>query len=493
MTEPIRAAAVDLGAESGRVVLGAFDGERLTVREVHRFPNAPLRLPTGLHWNLPGLYQSILEGLRRAAREDGSPVRSVGVDTWGVDFALVDRTGALIGLPFHYRDARTGGMVAVAEAAVGREEIFRRTGIQFMEINTLYQLLAMTRGGAPALQAADRLLMIPDLLHYWLTGSMANEWTNATTTQCVSVETGTWDRDLLGRLGIPTHFLPDLCPPGTDLGPLAPAVAEETGCGEARVVVPATHDTASAVAAVPGEGEHVAYVSSGTWSLVGVVASRPAVTEAALRINVTNEGGLGGSYRVLKNVMGLWLVQQIQRALARGGEEYTYEALTRLAGEAAGAPALFDPDDPAFLRPGDMPARIREACQRTGQAAPETVGGMVRSTLVSLACKYRWVLDRLEELLGRRLTAVHVVGGGSRNSLLCRLTADITGRTVWAGPAEATAIGNLLVQLTALGHLGSPADYPAVVRSSFPPQAYEPGGGEAAEETYRRWREVTGL
>lgn len=493
MAQRLCLAAVDLGAESGRVVLGAFDGQRLAVEEAHRFANVPLRLPTGLYWNLPGLYQAVVEGLRRAARTAGGQLASAGVDTWGVDFALVDRSGDLVCMPRHYRDARTEGMVDAAAAVVGREEIFRRTGIQFMEINTLYQLLAMARAGAPALQAAHRLLLIPDIVHYWLTGAMANEWTNATTTQCVSVHTGTWDRELLERLGIPTHLLHDLIPPGTDLGPVTGAVAEEVGC-PLRVVVPATHDTASAVAAVPvADPAESAYISSGTWSLVGVVSPRPVVTGAALAANVTNEGGVGGTYRVLKNVMGLWLVQQVQRALARDGAEYTYADLTRLAAAEAGPPALFDPDEPAFLRPGDMPARIREACARLGQPVPETPGALVRSILASLACKYRWVLDRLEELLGRRIAVVHVVGGGARNELLCQLTADVTGRPVLAGPVEATALGNLLVQLKALGHLASPADFPAVVRASCDLVPYEPAGAAQGEALYQRWRAATGL
>lgn len=485
-------AAIDVGGETGRVMAGGFDGNRLRIAEVHRFANIPLQLPDGLHWNLPALYQSIVDGLGHYRAEFGAAPVSVGIDTWGVDFGLVDRSGALLGLPFHYRDTRTAGLIAAAEDRIGRQEIFKHTGIQFLEINTLYQLMAMARADAPVLDAASRLLMVPDLLHYWLTGVLANERTNATTTQCLSVETGTWDCDLLSRLGIPSHFLHQPCEPGTELGPLARPVAGETGCATTRVVLPATHDTASAVAAVPGTGD-VVYISSGTWSLVGALSPRPVLSDAALRFNFTNEGGLRGSYRVLKNVMGLWLVQQIQHALARTDRPYSYVELAALANSEGHQPALFDPDEPEFLRPGDMPSRIRAVCQGSGQAAPETVGALMRSTLTSLACKYRWVVERLEELLGRRLTAIHVVGGGTRNKLLCRLTAEVTGREVWAGPAEATAIGNMLVQLMSLGRLSAPADFPAVVRASFQPERYEPGRQETADEVYGRWREVTGL
>lgn len=479
---------MDLGADSGRVMLGAFDGGRLSLTEAHRFANAPLQLPTGLHWNVGGLYQHILDGLRRCAAEPGPAPAGIGVDTWGVDFGLLDRNGTLLGLPQHYRDERTRGLIEVAAARAGRAEIFRRTGIQFMEINSLYQLLAMARAGSPALAAAQRLLMMPDLLHYWLTGVMANEWTNATNTQAVSVHTGTWDTELLARLGIPTHFLhPELGRPGAILGPLTPAAATDTGCAGARVVVPATHDTACAVAAIPGGGADMAYISSGTWSLVGVVSDRPVLSDAALAANITNEGGLDGTYRVLKNVMGLWLVQQVRLSLGRSGQEYSHADLVELAARAQEPPALFDPDEPDLLRPGDIPGHIRACCRRSGQTPPETTGALVRSILVSLACKYRWVLDRLEELTGRNLGAVHVVGGGGRNTLLNQLTADMTGRPVWSGPVEATALGNLLVQLRALGHLGSAADFPAVVRASFPPAAYEPQDRSGADALYGRW------
>lgn len=490
MYQQVRAAAVDLGAENGRVVVGSFDGERLSLTEAHRFVNTPVQLPTGLHWNLPGLFQATLEGLRRAAQGTGGAVASVGVATWGVDFGLVDRTGALLGLPYHYRDLRTRGLVREAQKLLGAQEIYRRNGIQFMEFNTLYQLWAMARAGAPSLAAAHRLLLMPDLLHYWLTGVMANEWSQATTTQFLSHQTGGWDLELLERLAIPTHFLGDLSMPGTRLGPLTGAVAEETGCGSTQVVLPPTHDTASAISAVPGTGEGAAYISSGTWSLVGAAAPQPVLSEEALAANLTNEGVLEGTYSVHQNVMGLWLVQQIRATLARAGQEYSYPDLTRLAEAATAQPALFDPDDPAFFRPGDHPSLIREICRRTGQTFPETVGDLVRSTLVSLACKYRWVLDRLERILSRRLTVVHVVGGGSRNRLLCQLTADITGRPVLAGPPEATAVGSLLVQMRSLGYLGATADFTSVVRASFPLEQFDPRGGEGADETYQRWRSV---
>jgi len=478
--------AFDLGAESGRAVLGRFDGERLHLSEVHRFSNEPVRLPDGLHWDVLRLFGEVKRGLMLCASEHGQPA-GVGVDAWGVDFALLDRRGALLGNPYHYRDRRTEGMMEEAFRRVPRQEIFERTGIQFMQINTLYQLLAMVVGGSPALEVAETFLTIPDLFNYWLSGRAVCEFTSATTTQFYDPRAGAWATSLLERLGLPTGFLPEVIPPATSLGPLAPFVAEETGVGEVPVIAPACHDTGSAVAAVPASGQGHAYISSGTWSLVGVEVREPVITPQSLASNFTNEGGVCGTFRLLKNVMGLWLVQECRRAWAQEGEQHSYEELARVAQAAPPFAALVDPDDPSFLRPPDMPAAIRDYCIRTGQRPPQDRGATVRCALEGLALRYRWVIERLEEMQGRPIRAINVVGGGSRNRLLCQLTADATGRPVVAGPAEATAVGNIIVQALALGEVSSLSEARALVRRSFDLATYEPRERASWDEAYARF------
>jgi rhamnulokinase len=472
MNERASFMAVDLGAESGRLFLGSFDGERVDLREVHRFPNEPVRVADGLHWDVLRIVHEVKEGLAKAARESGD-LASVGVDTWGVDFALLDRDGALVSNPYHYRDPRTEGMMERAAERVTDEELYRTTGIQFLPLNSLYQLLAFE--DSPLLEAADTLLMMPDLLGYWLTGEKACEYTVATTTQLYDLGAGDWARELMRKLNIPARIFPEIVPSGTQLGTLLSEVREETGLGEIPVTATATHDTASAVVAVPAEGPF-AYISSGTWSLVGVEADGPVTSEKALRHNFTNEGGFGGTVRLLRNVMGLWLLQECRRTWARDGHDHSYEELVRLAEAAPPFGPLVDPDHPGFLAPGDMPARIRDFCAKTGQSLAEEPGAVVRCVFESLALKYRWVLERAEEVSGQRAEAVHVVGGGARNALLCRLTAGATRRPVVAGPIEATVLGNVMVQAYARGYVGSLAEIREVVRTSTEVQTYATGG-----------------
>ncbi len=482
--------AVDLGAESGRAVLGRFDGERMATEEVHRFPNVPVRLPDGLHWDVLRVFGEVRDGLAKAVGEVGR-IESLGVDSWGVDFALLDRDGALVSNPYHYRDPRTAGMEERAASRVPREDIYGVTGIQFMPINTLYQLLAMEN--SPLLRAAESLLMIPDLLNYWLTGERACEFTIASTTQLCDARSGGWARHLIERMGLPDRIFGEIVPPGTQLGPLLPEVAGETGVKERfPVTAVASHDTASAVVAVPAEREDFAYISSGTWSLVGMELAEPAITPEGMRANFTNEGGFGGTTRFLKNVMGLWLLQECRRTWSREGREYSYEELARRAEEAPAGGPLVDPDHPSFLPPGDMPGRIRRFCRETGQRAPEEPGEISRCVLESLALKCRWVLERAEEITGRRVEVIHVVGGGVRNTLLCQLTADATRRPVRAGPVEATALGNLMVQIYARGYLGSLEEIRAAVRGSpVELRDYEPkGDGDEWEDAYARLQGV---
>jgi rhamnulokinase len=481
--------AFDLGAESGRGVAGSFDGETLALEEIHRFPNGPVKVLDSLHWDVLRLFEEIKEALRICAQKFGD-VMSIGVDTWGVDFGLLGRGDLLLGNPYHYRDKRTDGMLEEAFRRVSRREIFEQTGIQFMQLNTLYQLLSMAVEGSPILEMAETLLMMPDLFNFWLTGVKVSEFSIATTTQFYNPRARSWAEDLLGRMGLPTRILPEIVPSGTVLGEFLPSVREEVGLESAKVIAPTCHDTASAVAAVPARGEDWLYISSGTWSLMGVELEEPIINEESLRLNFTNEGGYGGRIRFLKNIMGLWLVQESRRTWARGGEEHSYPELTEMAATAPSFKAFVEPDHKAFLPPGDMPARIREFCLQTDQPAPETKGEIVRCALESLALKYRWTMERLEELLGKRFDTIHVVGGGSRNELLCQFTAEATGRTVLAGPSEATAIGNIMVQALALGYVGSHQEAREVVRRSFDLREYEPAGDAGWDEAYDRFLKI---
>src|SRR5215216_2924533 len=463
--------AVDLGAESGRVVLGRFDGGRVSLEEVHRFPNTSVRLPDGLHWDVLRFLSEIKDGLAKAMRKE--EIEGIGIDSWGVDFGLLDGEGALVSNPYHHRDARTEGMMEEAFGLVPKEEIYQITGIQFLPINTLYQLLAMR--GSPLLEAAETMLLIPDLMNYWLTGEKACEYTNATTTQLLDLQEDRWARYLFEGMDLPSRILGPIVPPATELGPLLPEVAEEIGAGPPVFAI-ASHDTASAVVAVPAEGENFAYISSGTWSLVGVETPEPVVSQEAMEANFTNEGGFGRRTRLLKNVMGLWILQECRRQWAREGNDHSYEELALLAEDAPPAGPLVDPDHPSFLAPGDMPSRIRRFCEATDQRAPEEVGQVARCIFESLALKYQWVVAQAGEIAGQNVEAVHIVGGGSQNFLLCQLTADATQLPVLAGLVEATALGNVMVQAYARGYVGSLEEIRAVMRRSTGIDLYAPGG-----------------
>ena len=476
------ALAVDLGASGGRIVSGVFDGRLLELEEIHRFENGPVAMGGRLIWDLPRLWQEVVVGLRAAAARHGGGVASVGVDTWGVDFSFLAADDALLANPVCYRDPRTRGLLAAAAAIVPREEIFAATGLQFMEINSLYQLLALR--GSPVLEVADRLLMIPDLFHWLLSGRRSNERTNATTSQCFDPRANDWAFAMLERFGLPRRIFGTVIEPGTDLGPLRPEVAAETGLHAARVVVPGTHDTASAVVAVPAAEPPSSrpdwcYVSLGTWALVGAELDRPLVTPECLALNFTNEGGVGGTTRLLKNVCGLWLVQQCRAAWRRQGKEWTWDQLTALAAEAPPLVTLVDPDDPALVAPADMPEAIRGLARAAGEPVPESTAAVVRTALESVAAAIRRRIGELDTLLGRRIGRVHLVGGGVKNRLLCQMIADATGRPVVAGPVEATAIGNLLVQLTARAGVVDLRAMREIVRQSFEPETFEPRAAAA--------------
>jgi rhamnulokinase len=483
--------AVDLGAQSGRVACGRFDGERLSVSDVHRFPNVPVRTRGTLQWDILRLYDGILEGLRSAAR-DHLQVDSIGVDSWAVDFGLLDRRGRLIQSPEHYRDARRASSVDRVLAVVPSRELYERTGIQHLPINTIFGLAAMAADGDPALAVADQLLLIPDLLHYWLAGTRVTEFTNATTTQCFDPREGAWAVDLLERLEIPARIFPEVVQAGTRLGPLSADVAEETGLEGAHLVATATHDTAAAVAAIPFERPGDAYISAGTWSLVGIEVPQPMIDDRTFAANLTNEGGVGGRIRLLRNVTGLWLLHECRRGWALAGTD-SFSQVLELARDAAPLRSFIDVDDPLFSVPGDMPARVRDFCATTGQPQPEDRGAVVRCILESLALKHQQALELLRRAAGATPAAVHIVGGGSRNELLCQMTAEATELPVLAGPAEATEIGNLLVQAMALGELASLEEGRDVVRASFRPVAYAPREPAAWREARERFEQIVSV
>jgi rhamnulokinase len=470
MNATLNLAAVDLGASSGRVMLARFDNERLTLDEAHRFSNGPMQVQDHLYWDVSHLFEEIKTGLSKA--EQVAPIRGLGLDTWGVDFALLDKNDQLAGNPYHYRDPHTNGMLEKAFELVGRDEIFERTGIQLMQINSLFQLLALK--DSDVLRRAKTFLMVPDLFNFWLTGRKANEYSNATTTQFYNPSIKGYDHELLAKLDLPTDIYPEIVPPGTRLGTLLPSVAQEINLSSIPVIAPACHDTGSAVAAVPMENPRAAYISSGTWSLVGVEVKEPVITPQSLSYNFTNEGGVDESVLLMKNVSGMWLVQECRRTWQSEGRSYSWEEITALAEGASSFTNFIDPDHPDFLNPPDMPAAIQRFCARAGQPVPESDPAILRCIFESLALKYRWVLEKLEELLGYELEVVHIIGGGSQNRLLCQLTADASGKSIIAGPIEATAIGNALVQAISLGYIASLAEGRGLVARSFPLKDYQP-------------------
>ncbi len=479
--------AVDLGAESGRGILGRLEDGRVHLSEVHRFPNSPVRLPDGLHWDVLRLLAEVKRSIVLACQAGEGQLDGIGVDAWGVDFGLLDRTGALIANPMHYRDSRTDGMLDEVLKIVPKEDVFSQTGIQFMQINTLYQLFSLVWHNSPTLKIAETFLTMPDLFNYWLTGRKVSEFSNATTTQCYDPVRGVWAAPLLQRLGISTEIFPEIVPPGAVLGPLTNLLADDLCVPTAQVIAPACHDTGSAVAAVPADSDSYAWISSGTWSIMGVNVDQPLINEQTLKFNMTNEGAVNGQFRLSKNIMGLWLVQECRRTWEHQGELLTYEDMTRLAAEAPALRSFVDPDSGDFLKPGDMPARIQAYCERTGQPVPESKGAVLRCALESVALRYRWVLERLETLLDKRLEVVHIVGGGTKNRLLSQLAADATGRKVITGPVEATATGNVLIQAMALGDIASLDDLREVVRCSFDVETFEPSGAPGWDEAYRKF------
>lgn len=464
--------AIDLGATSGRVMEIAFDGAQLHLSEIHRFPNIPVQTPDALHWDVLRLWHEITSGISAATN-----AASIGLDCWGVDYALLDSAGELLANPYHYRDPRTNGAMDWVFERMPRREVFARTGIQFMPLNALYQLAASVRDGSPLLDHAASMLTIADLFNYWLTGSKTCEFTEATTMQLYNPALADWDRELMDAVGIPTDILTPIAQPGTNIG----------SYNRIDVILPACHDTGSAVVAMPSTSENTAYLSSGTWSLLGLELDEPIISDAAYEANVTNEGGYDGTWRLLKNIMGLWVVDQCRATWKAAGNDYNFAQLTAMVQSAAPFQAFIEPDDPVFLPPGDMPARVIAYCQRTGQPPPENDAEVMATVYVSLAYKYRYVLEQLMAVSGREVELLHIIGGGSRNALLSQMTANAIGRQVIAGPAEATATGNAIVQLIAIGELASVAEARAMLSGAEDLVRFEPQDSAAWDAHYTRF------
>jgi rhamnulokinase len=481
--------AIDIGASSGRHLIGRFDGKRLALQEVYRFENGPVDILGHQHWDFLGQWTDIKKGVRAASELDVE-IASLGVDTWGVDFGLIGPGNTLLGNPYHYRDTRTNGILEKAFEIVPRKTIFQKTGLQFMQFNTLFQLLAMKLNNSAILDSAESLLMMPDLFHWLLSGLKSNEMTNATTSQCYNPIVGDWATDLLEMFGLPTGLFGPISQPGTILGPM------RSGLGlKANVVLPGSHDTASAIMAVPtvskvGSRPDWCYLSLGTWALMGIESPHPVVTDEVAQLNFTNEGGVGGTTRLLKNICGLWLIQQCRAKWNQQGNDLDWEDLNRLSAAAEPRRSFIDPDSSDFLSPNDMPEAIRSFCRRTNQEVPESKGAVIRCAIDSLALKFRHILSRLEMLGGGAIQTIHIVGGGTKNRQLCQATADACGRPVVAGPVEATATGNLLVQAIAAGDIGSIDQAREVVRNSFPVEQLEPRENKAWEEAYGQFIEL---
>ncbi|GGD65420.1 rhamnulokinase [Paenibacillus nasutitermitis] len=490
----MKALAFDLGAGSGRAVLGWIEEGRIVIQEVHRFSNEPVQVGGRLHWDILRLYHEIKQGIRSAWRAADGQIGSIGIDSWAVDFGLIGRNGELLANPYHYRDSHTANAIEEVLAVVPETEVFARSGIQFLPFNTLYQLHALKRDHNPALEQAEHLLMIPDLLRYFLTGEMHSEFTNATTTQAFNPTTGKWDERLLSAVGVNSAIMLPPVQPGTEVGRLSEAVTRELGVAAIPLIAVGEHDTASAVAGVPALQPSFAYLSCGTWSLMGTEVKEPVLSEQAQALNFTNEGGVYGTYRLLKNIMGLWLQEESKRSWEKeAGTKLSYSDLLGRAEQAEPFRSLIDPDDLRFLNPSDMPAEIAAYCRETGQPVPASDGEIIRCILESLALKYRFVFEKTQALSGAVYEGLHMVGGGIQNEMLCRFTAGALGKPVWAGPAEGSVLGNLAVQFIASGEVADITEARKLIGESFDIKVYEPEASARWNEQYGLWKKIAGL
>ncbi len=484
-----RVLAFDFGASSGRAILGSFDGEKITLREIHRFSNDPVDVNGTIYWDVLRLFHEIKQGLIKAKNDGG--YSSIGIDTWGVDFGLIDECGCLLENPVHYRDTRTSGMIDEAFKSLPKEEFYNLTGIQFMELNTVFQLLSLKLKRPHILERADKLLFMPDLFAYMLTGVKSTEYSIATTSQMIDLKTKGWSKEVLDRLGLPERLLTNIVPSGTVIGKMSDGVCEECGIEPVDVVSVCGHDTQSAITAVPSGEEYFAFISSGTWSLFGTELKTPIVNEKAIKMNVTNEGGYGYITGFLKNITGLWLIQESRRHWQRQGQNYSYADLEKLALEAKPFRCFIDPDAPEFIPHGNIPKRVREYCEKTGQYVPQTVGEIMRCIYESLAMKYRLTFEKLMDCTGKDYPVIHVIGGGTKDTLLCRMTANSCNRTVKAGPIEATVLGNIAVQLLASGDIKDIAQAREIISNSESVTVYTPENADEWEKAYRNYINIT--
>jgi rhamnulokinase len=486
MAETKQYIAVDLGAESGRIMLGSVSADKLDLTEIHRFGNGPIEVNGSLHWDFEKLLSEIKTGISKAVKQTGGEIEGIGVDSWGVDYGLVGADGRLIDRPYHYRDSRTNGMMEKAFELMGKKQIYENTGIQFVQLNTLYQLLARRLSDPETLAKAKNLIFMADLVSYNLCGRVFAEYTLASTSQFMDMRTGQWSKSVLDKLSLPADILPDIIMPGTVVGKLSEEFANEIGCGQIDIIAIGSHDTASAVAAVPASDGNWGYLSSGTWSLIGIEIPKTIVSEQSFEYEFTNEGGVENTIRLLKNLMGLWLVQECRRQWQREGTELSYPEMAKMAQAAEPFAACINVDDMRFLAPGDMPGRINEYLAKTGQRTTKDKGQIMRIILESLAFRYRSVIEILEDLTGKKLDCLHIVGGGIQNELLCQFTADALGKKVITGPVEATASGNILMQAKAKGQISSLQQLRQIVRNSFKLKEYQPQDAELWNRQYQK-------
>lgn len=482
--------AFDYGASSGRAIGGLYDGDTIKIEEIHRFSNDPVSVNGTLYWDILRLFFEMKQGILKAVKIYGQDIDSIGIDTWGVDFGLLDKKGDLIGNTVHYRDLRTQNMIEEASAKVPKEEIFNTTGIAFQKFNTLYQLLAVKKNQPHLLQNAKTLLFMPDLLGYFLTGEMHCEYSIASTSQMLDARAGTWAFEMLGKLDLPADILRPVVNAGTKLGQTSNAINDELNLKGITVISVAGHDTASAVMAVPASKGRYGYLSSGTWSLLGVELDQPVINEKTYTLNYTNEGGFNNTTRLLKNIMGLWIYQECRRSWEKEGTPVTFDELENAAGAAEPFKCFIDPDDDIFYSPGKMPQKVVDFCRDTGQRLPESRAEIVRCIMESLALKYRYTLDGLEDILGWQIPQLNIVGGGSQNKMLSRFAANACNKTVITGPIEATAIGNLLCQLISAGELKDIYEARELVKRSFPVHEYMPCDKDLWDEAYSRFIKI---
>ena len=482
--------AFDYGASSGRGILGKFDGNKIFISEIHRFNNEPISINNSIYWDILRLFYEMKKGIRKCINISNNDISGIGVDTWGVDFGILDKNGDLLCNPYHYRDNRTEGMIEKASSYMSKEEIYNTTGIAFQKFNSIYQLLSMKEKSHPVYDKIQTLLFTPDLLNYFLTGNKLSEYTIASTSQMLNIKTNNWAEEMLKEMNLSSGILTDIINPGTIYGNLKKDIADELNTKSIPVISVCEHDTGSAVVAVPAANKKYAYISSGTWSLLGIESDIPIINKKSFNVNYTNEGGINSTFRFLKNIIGLWILQECKREWDRVGEIIDYNDLVLLAEKEKSFDSLIDPDNEVFYSPGDMINKIALYCKKTNQKIPETKGEIVRCILESLALKYRMAVEELEDIIGYNLSVIHIVGGGSQNKMLNQFTANSTGKKVISGPVEATAIGNLMVQLLALNEVSDLEQIRTIVTNSFLIEECEPFDIDLWDEAYDRFKKL---